>query len=119
MNYKLQLVLLIGSILLLIYLINMVRTEKYDLKYSLLWIIIDIGVIISCFFPKTIDVLAKIVGIETSVNLIFFIGILLQICIIFALTKEQSKNSKKIKDMAQQLALLQFEIDRRLKNNDN
>jgi hypothetical protein len=110
MNIKLQIMLIVGCIFILASIINMIRKEKLDLKYSLIWIIVDIGIIFMSIFPDIIDLLALLIGVATPINIIFFFGIVFQIIIIFSLTGEQSRSAKKIKELAQNIALLEEEI---------
>ncbi len=109
MDIKLQIFIIISCILYLVFIINMIRKEKLDLRYALVWILVDIAIIILCVFPKIIDFIAGLIGIATPVNMVFFFGIVFQIIIVFSLTREQSQNAKKIKELAQRIALLENE----------
>lgn len=107
MDIKLQVFILTSCIVMLYFIIDMIKKEKLELKYTLLWIIINISIIILCIFPKLIDLIAKLLGIVTPVNAIFFFGITFEILITLSLTVAQSRSSKKLKDLAQEIALLE------------
>lgn len=109
METRLQIIIGIGSLLALVYIVNMVRKEELDLKYSLLWILVDIAIMLLAIFPKAIDVIAVLLGVAEPMNVIFFLGIVFICTIVLSLTIAQSRNSKKVKDLAQKIALLEKE----------
>lgn len=111
MDVRLQICLLMGCILTLLSIISMIRKEKLDLKYSLSWIVINIVILILCLFPQVIDWIAGVIGVATPINAVFFFGIVFQMLITFSLTVAQSRNSKKLKDLAQKVALLEKQIN--------
>lgn len=112
MEFRLQMIIAIGSLLALMYIINMIRKEELDLKYSLIWILVDCSILICSIFPKAIDRIALILGVAEPINVIFFLGIVFICVIILSLTIAQSRNSKKLKDLVQKVALLEKESER-------
>ena len=110
MDVRLQIWLLIGCIITLCSIISMIRKEKLDLKYSLSWIIINIVILVLGMFPQMIDWIARLIGVATPINAVFFFGIVFQMLITFSLTVAQYRNSKKLKDLAQKVALLEKQI---------
>lgn len=54
MELKLQLLLLLGSVSTLVIIINMIRKERLELKYSLLWILMSLSITCLSLFPKKI-----------------------------------------------------------------
>lgn len=111
MDVRLQICLLMGCIITLISIISMIRKEALDLKYSLSWIIINLGILILCIFPQAINQIATLIGVATPINAVFFFGIVFQMLITFSLTVAQSRNSKKLKDLAQKVSLLEKQIN--------
>lgn len=105
MELRLQLIILIGSIVVLTFIINMIKKQKLELKYALSWILADIAVMVLGAFPKIIDVIAKIVGVKEPINVVFFLGSIFLGVIVFSLTVAQSRNSRKLKDLVQKVAL--------------
>lgn len=109
MDIKLRIIIIVGSILVLIGIINMVRRENLDLKYVLSWILIDMAVMTMGIYPKIIEVVSHTMGVGLPVNALFFIGILFTLIIVYSLTVAQSRNSKKVKKLAQRIALYEYE----------
>lgn len=112
MGPKLQMLLLSSCLAILVIIINMVRKEKLELKYSLLWIFICTGIISLCIYPKTIDVIANVMGVIIPINALFFLGLVSSLIISFQLTVAESRKSRKIKELSQALALLEKKIEK-------
>ena len=74
---------IIFSVVFMLSIIILVRNNKLEEKYSLLWLIFGIGIIILSIFPNIIDKLAKYFNIIYPPSLIFlFAFIVLAIYII-------------------------------------
>lgn len=110
---KLQTILIVLLICSFVAIVNMVRKRKLELKYALSWFIMLIGVGVVVCIPKTMDMIAEVLGIYDPVNMIFFIGFVLAIIIIFVLTVTLSRLSARVRRMAQILAMMNvYEGDR-------
>lgn len=109
MELRLQVIIGIGSVLVLLYILNMLKREQLDIKYALSWIFADICIMFFCVFPKAIDFIAGVLGVAEPINVIFFLGIIFLGIIALSLTIAQSRNSKKLKDLVQKIALMEKE----------
>lgn len=105
-THKLQIILGVLIILAFLFVVNMVRKRALELKYALSWFILLLGLGVVVCIPRTMNVLAETIGIYSPVNLIFFIGFILAIIVIFVLTVTVSRLSARIRKMAQIVAML-------------
>lgn len=64
---------IIFSVVFMLSIIILVRNNKLEEKYSLLWLIFGIGIIILSIFPNIIDKLAKYFNIIYPPSLIFYL----------------------------------------------
>ena len=117
---KLQIILGVLILLSLIFIINMVRKRALELKYALSWLILLVGVgIIDCI-PQSMTFLARALGIYDPVNMIFFIGFIFSILIIFVLTVALSRMSARVRKMAQIVAMMNvYQGDDKTKTEDH
>lgn len=111
MEPKLQILLLSSCLITLIIIINMIKKEKLDLKYSLLWILICISIGILSLFSNSITFIAKVIGVATPVNALFLLGLVSVLFILFTLTIAESRKSKRIKELTQRLAILENKLE--------
>ncbi len=119
MNTNLQVILAITAILILLFLIIMILRNKLQLRYAILWLLVNIILVLFAFFPGLAAFLSHLVGIETASNGVFLmmLGFLFLICLSFTII--HSRNNAQQREMAQRIALLEYEIRKMKKNQDN
>lgn len=117
MNIKTQVIVVVVVVFAMIWLFNMVRKNRLELKYSLLWFVLGIGVLFFALCPSATVWLADLFGIGIPINLIFFAGFCFALMIIFSLTAAISRMSVKLKRLTQEIGLLNKELED-LRNKD-
>lgn len=110
MPRELCIVIIIFMIVFFCYVMKNVAHHKLSVKNSLIWAVLVIGVIICLFQIDNLEKLAKLIGIETVSNMLFFLGFVFLIFICFNFTKHISLSNKKIINLTQEIALLRKEI---------
>ena len=105
MTVKLQITILLALVVALAAIVNMIRRKSLELKYALSWLFALAAVAIFAAFPRAMVVMARFLGIDAPVNMIFFLGFCFSLMIIFVLTVAVSRASIRIKELAQELAL--------------
>lgn len=115
MSLRLQIIVgvLLAASLLVIG--NMVRKRRLELKYALIWFLVGGVVLVFDIFPQMLSSLSGLMGVELPINMLFFMGFVFSLLIIFALTVSVSNLSERVKRMAQEMALLEEELDKREK----
>lgn len=106
MTHKLQIILGILILLAFLFIVNMVRKRALELKYALSWFVLLTGVGIMVCIPNMMNHLAELMGIYSPVNMVFFIGFIFAIIIIFILTVTLSRLSARVRRMAQIVAMM-------------
>lgn len=92
-------------ILFVVYSLHLIKKEKLSIRFSLSWYFLSVIILVVVWFPNLLVVLAKLFGIFSPINLVFFIGFCLSLWIQFSLTRIVFIQSSKIKRLAQQVAL--------------
>lgn len=97
-------VLVVGLLLILL------RTRRIREKYAGVWIVLAVAVIILGVFPRLAFWLAKLVGVETPVNLLFALAfaVLLGVCI--QLSSEVSHLEEETRTLTEEVALLRLDV---------
>ncbi len=106
MSLRLQIILLVFLGIGLAVVINMVRRRVLELKYVLVWLFADVVLAILVLFPNLIKAITRVLGIQSTMNMIFFCGFLLSLIIIFSLTVAISKVTAEVRRMSQTIAML-------------
>lgn len=105
MTVKLQITILIALAVALAAIINMIRRKSLELKYALSWLFVLAAVVVFAAFPKTMIVMARFLGIDAPVNMIFFLGFCFSLVIIYTLTVSLSRMATKMRKLTQIIAL--------------
>lgn len=111
MSSTLRTTLIIGSVLFFVFIINMVRTKKLELKYALIWILTSLSFIIMSVFPETVFIVAKVLEVEVASNALFLCIIFLLLLMVFALTVAVSRQAGRTKRLVQEMGILKAEIN--------
>lgn len=115
MSLRVQIIVVLVLLIGLFIILNMVKKRALELKYVLGWIACDIVLLLFAIFPELMDQLAQFMGIYSPVNMIFFLGFIFSIVIIFSLTIALSRVTLRVRKLAQKMAL---ETEKRSKHID-
>lgn len=105
MDIRIQIIIAILVIFAMAIIVNMIRKRALELRYALAWLIVGMGILFLDFFPGMIELISKILGVASPINMLFFMGFCFSLIIIFVLTVAISRMSIRIKELAQALAI--------------
>ena len=111
MNTRLQTILIVASILFMLFIIIVTQRKKLSFKYTLLWLLFSLIILILAIFPRTVMLAARLLFIETPTNAIFLIFFVLIIVLIFYISIGFSKLMEKSTVLTQNNALLSKKIE--------
>ena len=115
---KIKIIILCILVAALVVILKFVQKKELQLKYSLVWLVVDALMIIAVAFPKILMNLAHLLGIYSITNMLFFVGIMFVLAICFSLTVALSRASERIRQLSQKIALYEFESRNRNKQED-
>jgi len=100
------------TVAMLFFFISMLRKQKMELKYCLIWIFALLGVTIFAVFPQLLDMLSSLLGIATPVFTLFLICIAFLTCVCIGLTIVVSRLSDRLNKLTQNIAIAKRESDK-------
>ena len=103
---RLQSILFLTSVFGMALIIYLIRKDILLLRYSAIWLLVAIISLVLSIFPGILSSLSQHIGIQTPANALFLFGFYFVLLILFSLTISISKNSKRVKSLNQELALL-------------
>jgi len=111
MSIRLILVAIIGSVILLLIILELVRRKYLRERYALIWIVTG-----SLFFLLSIRTqflygISDLLGFTVASNALFFFGILFLLLIVLALSVITSRLSEKNKVLTQEVVLLKKRVE--------
>ncbi|MEA4821268.1 MAG: DUF2304 domain-containing protein [Erysipelotrichales bacterium] len=111
MNLNLQFTLLLGSFLTFIFIIFIMKKVNMNVRYTIVWIIWGVIILLLSIFPTAIDKLSILLGIALPTNTLFLIFIFLVYLMCFYLFIKVSEMNEKIKQLTYEVAITKKELD--------
>lgn len=108
MSIRIKCVIIVVLILGLLKILGLIKKNKLELKYALSWLFLELGILIITLIPNLLNVVSKALGIYNEINMLFFLGFVFIILVIFSLTMSLSRNSERVRKMAQEIALSSY-----------
>lgn len=94
------------SVIVILYMIISIRKNKLSVTNSFVWIIFCLVLLLLSIWPKSLDGLAKFLGIEYPPALFLTIAVVILFIMNFAYSKRIEELQKKVIDLAQELSIL-------------
>ena len=107
MDQRIQVVAVIGSALLLLVILELVRRRRLLERYALLWLFSALVLLGLAIWDELLSKVASSIGVATPVNALFFVafGFVLVLLLHFSLAVSRMADQTKV--LAQRLALLE------------
>ncbi len=99
------------SILFLVGVVELVRKNRLREKYSLLWILMSIVLLVLSSTPFFINTIAGWLDIKNPPSLLFFFGLVYLVFYNLHITVVFSKQSDRVTRLAQELALVKKQLE--------
>lgn len=106
---------IIFSIAFIIFIINLVRKNKLDEKYSILWLFASGVILIVALFPSIITIIAQKFNVFYPPTLMLLFSIIVLGAYIVHITVVITKQNKMIVKLTQELGILKEEINEQKK----
>lgn len=110
MEIKLKISLLIVCLIFCLFVYRKVKYGKLQLKFSFVWFVITFLLMIFTIFDSILIPIKNFLGFETLSNMIFLVGFLVTMMIIFSLSLKVSDLQMKIIKLTQVVALLENKL---------
>lgn len=111
MSLRVQIIIAIAAILVILFIGNMVRTRKLELKYALIWFLVGVLLLVFDLSPGLLTKLTNLLGITLPINMLFFLGFVFVLMIIFSQTIVISNLTRRTKRLTQEIGILHRRID--------
>lgn len=106
MALKLQIILIVGMLVSILYIFRLISVKKLNFKLGLSWCFVALVIVVFAAWPGLLKKISHFLGIYDPVNMIFMFGFVLLIYIVVSLSMEISKLSEQNKKLAQEIAIL-------------
>ena len=110
MSTSLRIFALVLITIYFVVILRLLKKKKFALKYSLLWFLAGILMLIVVIWPNVLVWGAGLLGFEVASNGLFAICILLEIMIMISITSVISDFANRMTSMVQNMALMEKRI---------
>ena len=117
-NMVLQVLVITGALLFILLIIVLLRKGAFSLKYSLLWLMTAVLLLIIGVFPQILVAVAYLLGFELASNALFTFLLGFLILILLQQTAVISRQNERIKTLSQSIALLEKRVRELEEHND-
>lgn len=107
MGIELRIFLIVAIIVYLLIIFNLLRKKSLNLKYTLIWLVSAVVMLIVAIFPDLFLNLSSIVGIVDGTNFVFVVEAMFVLIILLSLTSIVSHLNDKNRKLIQSVALLE------------
>ncbi|WP_237224417.1 DUF2304 domain-containing protein [Rothia nasisuis] len=97
---------LVFAAVIVLLVLAQVRNQNMKEKYAALWLIVSAIIILLVLFPRLLSFFADLIGIESPVNLLFLLAIIMLIGVCLHLTAALSKMGEDVRVLAEEVAIL-------------
>ena len=111
MEMRIQVVAILGSAVLLVIILELVRQRRLLERYALLWLFSSLVLLGLAVWNDALSTISTAIGIRTPSNALFLIafGFVLVLLLHFSLVISRLAEQSKV--LAQRVGLLQYEVD--------
>lgn len=111
MDLKMQIMLILGTVICFIILIRGVKKGKLRTDYALGWILASITLIVIGVFPQIVFMLSNALGFISPANAVFMLIIFFLIILVYVLFTKVSMLEERQKNIVQEMALSNKDIE--------
>lgn len=91
-------------------LVYLLRTRRLREKYAAIWIVLTLSVIVLAAFPQLAFWVSGLVGVQTPVNLVYALAIVVLLAVCIQLSTEVSNLEEETRTLAEEIALLRLDV---------
>lgn len=110
MSKSLIVALIIFSLIWIVIILRDIRKGKMSIKYSLVWLLMAITLLLVGLFPSFMEFVTKLFGFITIANLVIGVILTLLMFITLVLTHIVTKQKEQIKNLTQEIAIIKQKI---------
>lgn len=115
LSTALRILLIAGSLLTLVFMLNRIRISKMQIKDSIFWILFSLMLLLFAIFPQIASWASLLLGIQSPINFVFLFIIFILVVQLFSYSIRLSRMDAKLKQLAQRVAI--DEKDKEIKEN--
>lgn len=111
MSIYLRIILIAMSVLATVYALRQIRKSQMKIENAIFWFLFVVVILILSIFPELAMILARLLGIESPVNLIYLAMIFLLLVKVFSQSVKLSQMEHKIGILTAEIAIIKNKFE--------
>lgn len=107
-----------ASLLTFVFVFLLLRRGVLREKYAVLWLLVSGTALVLALIPGALRAVSEALGVQTPSNLLFFVTVVLLVLVSVQLSYELSRHEMRIRRLAEEIALLNREVDQLRRRDD-
>lgn len=113
MNPRIQIVSVLGSAAVIIFVFYLIRGRKLREEYALIWFAASVALLVLSFWRDSLELIARLVGVAYPPSVLLLGVIVLGFFLAMHYSMSLSRLAEQNKRLAQEVALLRYQLDGR------
>ena len=113
-----QIISILASIFIIVFILSLIRQRKLREEYSIMWLVGSLVLILFSIWRGLLDIIANLVGVIYAPAILLLIGIFFGVVMFLHFTVVLSKQADRNKSLTQELALLRNRIEELERSSD-
>ena len=109
---------IIASLLTFVFVFMLLRRGVLREKYAVLWLLVSGTALVLALIPGALRAVSEALGVQTPSNLLFFVTVVLLVLVSVQLSYELSRHEMRIRRLAEEIALLNREVNQLRRRDD-
>ena len=111
MTTTLRIALLVGILFYVLFILVLLKKKSLELKYSLLWLITALVLLVLDIFPQIVMSVSKLLGVSTASNFIYLVVMFFMLLLLVSLTSIVSQQKRQIRTLIQTVSILKKKVE--------
>jgi hypothetical protein len=105
-SWNLRIIGIVGSVGLLLFILEAVRRRQLKEEYTVLWVITGVVLLLLAAWPGLLRNVRNLIGASSEASTLYFFGLLFVVALVLHFSVRVSRLERRVVSMMQEIALL-------------
>jgi hypothetical protein len=106
LGWPLRVIGIVGSVALLVIILELVRRRQLKEEYTVLWVITGVVLLLLAAWEGLLRVVAEAIGASSEASMLYFFGLIFVMLLLLHFSVRVSRLERRVTSMVQEIALL-------------
>ena len=106
LGWPLRVIGIIGSLGLLLFILELVRRRQLKEEYTVLWVITGLVLLLLAAWEPLLRAIAEAIGASSEASMLYFFGLIFVVALLLHFSVRVSRLERRVTSMMQEIALL-------------